>query len=73
MRRCGVEPKRITFVHADTRSESSMALVLGKRGGKSGLMLTPPFIIYKNNEHSEYSEDMKYVMENGSFPEKFKR
>ena len=73
MRKNGVEPKRITFVHADSGSESSMALVEGRRGGKSGLMLTPPLIIYSDGNHSEYTEDMKYIMENGAFPKKFKR
>ena len=73
MRAARLEPKRITFVHADTGSESSMVLVEGKAGGKSGNILTRPLIIYKDKKHSEYSEDMKYIMENGSFPEGFKR
>jgi tRNA1(Val) A37 N6-methylase TrmN6 len=73
MREARLEPKRITFVHADTGSESSMVLVEGKAGGKSGNILTRPLIIYKDKNHSEYSEDMKYIMENGSFPNGFKR
>ncbi len=73
MRAARLEPKRITFVHADTESESSMVLVEGKAGGKSGNILTRPLIIYKDKKHSEYSEDMKYIMENGSFPKGFKR
>ena len=73
MRQSGIEPKRMTFVHASAAKESSMLLVEGKRGGRSGMILTPPFIIYKTGEHKEYTEDMKYVMENGSFPEHFKR
>lgn len=73
MREARLEPKRITFVHADTESESSMVLVEGKAGGKSGNILTRPLIIYKDNKHSEYSEDMKYIMENGSFPDGFRR
>ncbi len=73
MRNSRLEPKRITFVHADTASESSMVLVEAKAGGKSGAILTRPLIIYKDKEHSEYSEDMKYIMENGSFPDGFRR
>ena len=71
MRESKLEPKRMTFVHADTESESSMVLVEAKAGGKSGMILTRPLIIYKDRSHSEYSEDMKYIMENGSFPEDF--
>ncbi len=73
MRKSKIEPKRITFVHADTYSEPSMAIVEGKAGGKSGLTVTRPLIIYSDKEHKEYSSDMNYIMENGSFPSDFKR
>lgn len=68
-----LEPKRMTFVHADTHSESSMVLIEARRGGGVGLMLTRPLIIYTDKGHSEYTEDMKYIMEFGSFPKDFKR
>ena len=73
MRKSAIEPKRITFVHADTDSEPSMVLIEGKRGGKCGLLLTKPLIIYRDKAHAEYTDDMKYIMENGSFPSAFKR
>ena len=73
LRKACLEPKRVTFVHADTESESSMVLVEAKAGGKSGMILTRPLIIYKDKTHSEYSEDMKYIMDNGSFPSHYKR
>ncbi len=73
MRSEGVEPKRMTFVHADTSSEPSMVLIEGKKGGKSGLLLTKPLIIYKDRNHREYGEDMNYIMDNGSFPPEYKR
>ena len=73
MRENQLEPKRMTFVHADTKKEASMVLIEAKRGAKSGMMLTPPLIIYKDDGHREYSEDMEYVMQNGSFPQKYKR
>ena len=63
----------MTFVHADTNSTPSMVLVEGKAGGKSSLLLTKPLIIYKDNEHKIYSDDMNFIMENGSFPSEFKR
>jgi len=73
MREYGIEPKRMTFVHADTDSESSMVLIEGKRGGKSGMQLTKPLIIYKDKSHKEYRDEMNYIMENGSFPPEYKR
>ena len=73
MRDNSLEPKRITFVHADAESEPSMALIEAKAGGKCGLLVTRPLIIYSDKSHTEYSDDMNYIMENGSFPEKFTR
>lgn len=71
MRECALEPKRMTLVHADTLSEPSMVLIKAKKGGKCGLKLTPPLIIYSDAEHKKYTEDMDYIMENGSFPERY--
>ena len=73
MRKSDIEPKRITYVYADDKSEPSMALIEGKAGGKSGLTNTRPLIIYADRSHKEYGEDMNFIMENGSFPSDFKR
>ena len=72
MREAKLEPKRMTFVHANANSAPSMVLIEGKRGGKCGLKVSKPFLIYKNNDNKEYSEDMCYVMDNGSFPDEYK-
>ena len=71
MRENGIEPKRATFVHASSDSESSMVLVEGRRGGKASLKLTKPLLIYADREHKTYTDDMNYIMENGSFPREF--
>lgn len=73
MREAGLEPKRMTFVHADAESEPSMVLVEARADGKSGMLLTKPLLIYADRAHGEYGEDMKYIMENGDFPAGFKR
>ena len=72
MRKSTLEPKRITFVHANEKSEPSMVLVEAKKGGKCGLKLTRPLIIYKNTDNKEYSKDMNFIMDNGSFPKEYK-
>lgn len=73
MRSCSLEPKRATFVHADFESESSMVLIEARLGGKCGMKLTAPLIIYKDKGHKQYTDDMEYIMENGFFPDKYKR
>lgn len=71
MRAAGIEPKVITLVMADEKSAPSLVLVLGRRGGKPSLRMTPPLLLYRDEEHKEYSDDMKYILDNGIFPEKY--
>ena len=71
MRDNNIEPKRMTYVYANSHTRPSMVLVEGRLGGKPSLDLTAPMIIYKDKSHTEYTDDMKYIMENGSFPERF--
>ncbi len=73
MRSSALEPKRITFVHADTDSEPSMLLIEARSGGRCGAQITKPLIIYKDTAHTCYTDDMNYIMENGSFPREYKR
>ena len=42
-----LEPKRMTFVHADAESEPSMVLVEARAGGKASLVVTPPLILHE--------------------------
>lgn len=71
MKAAQTEPKRITFVHADIQSEPSIVLAEGRRGGKPGVYVTRPLIIYTDAEHTRESDDIRYIMENGSFPNDF--
>ena len=71
MRKSGIEPKRMTFVHADKESEPSMVLVEGRRGGKAGLKVTRPLFIYKTKDHADYTDDMNYIMDTGYFGKEF--
>ena len=72
MRSAGLEPKRMTYVHANEKSEPSMVLIEAKKGGKCGLKLTRPLFIYKNTDNKEYSEDMNFIMNEGVFPKIYK-
>ena len=71
MRECKIEPKRITFVHADENSPPSMLLIEGKCGAAPSMRVTPPLILYKDSAHKTYSEDYEYIYQNGRFSEKF--
>ena len=71
MRDAGIEPKRMTMVHADRESPPSMMLIEGRRGGKSGMRVTKPLLLYPAARRNEYTADMTYIMENGEFPKEF--
>jgi len=45
MREHGMEPKRLRFVLAGSEAAPSLFLVEGRRGGKSGLVVSPPLVI----------------------------
>lgn len=68
LRAVKIEPKRMTFVHATQAAPPSMVLLEGIAGGKAGLRVTRPLILYKEGTQ-EYTSDMICVMENGILPQ----
>ena len=68
-----LEPKRMTFVHADGQTPPSMVLVEALSGGKCSLRVTPPLFIYRDHDARprEYSAAMQYVLDEGKFPADF--
>lgn len=66
-----LEPKKMTFVQADTESAPSMVLIEAKKGASPSLTLTRPLILY-NDKNKSMSNDAKTIYENCSFEEFFK-
>ena len=62
-----LEPKTVTFVHADTNSPSSMVLISATKGGASGMTLTAPLVLYDSKDHSHMSERATKIYETMSF------
>ena len=71
MRTAGIEPKRATFVHADAAAPASLVLVEGRRGGKEGLYLTPPLLLFSDRAHTHDSAEMTEIDKTGLFPAKY--
>lgn len=53
MRAHALEPKRMTFVHADAESEPSMVLIEARAGGSVGLKVTAPLILHEVKSRGE--------------------
>ncbi len=76
MKRARLEPKRMTFVYPTVSHTPSAVLVEAKKGASDGIFVTRPLIIYKDNtsfRDENYTEEMKYIYENGDFNEFYKK
>ena len=58
----GLEPKRLQLVHSGVDKKPKMLLVEGIRGGKPGLEVLPPLIVYQP-DGSYHDEIQKYYKE----------
>lgn len=54
-----LEPKRIRFVHAHGDKEPSMVLIEARKGGRRGVRIDKPLVIYKEN--GEYTDEVKEI------------
>ena len=57
MNECGIEPKKMRFVHPYVDREPSMVLIEGVRGGNRRLTVEKPWVI--SDGPGEYSEEIK--------------
>ena len=57
MRTEGIEPKHIRMIHSQSSSDAKLVVVEGLKGGKPGLKIAPPLIIYA--EHGEYTDEVQ--------------
>lgn len=62
-----LEPKTITFIHADTQSEPSMVLVSATKGGASGAKVTAPLILHTDADHKQMSDRASKIYDTLSF------
>ena len=71
-----LEPKKMTFVHADKSSEPSIVLVEAKKGASPSLVLTKPLILHPENAGEKsrpLSPDAERIYETCSFADFFKK
>ena len=72
----GLEPKRMTLVYPTVNHAPCLVLLEAKKNGAEGMMVTKPLIIYKEGlpqTNENYTEDMKYIYQNGAFHELYQR
>jgi tRNA1Val (adenine37-N6)-methyltransferase len=55
MRALKIEPKRLRMVHSFSGGEASLVLVEGVKGGRAGVKIEPPLIIYRHGK--QYSDE----------------
>lgn len=69
LRKSSLEPKRMTYVYADSNHAPSLVLIEAKKGGSSGLFLTKPLLL-KNPDGTD-TFDSEYIYKNGAFHEQY--
>lgn len=70
MQDAGIEPKRLMAVCPDTERAPSLILVEGKKGAAAGLIFEKPLFLYANAAHTVYTEETRFIYENGRFKER---
>lgn len=67
-----LEPKRMTFVHADTTAEPCMVLLESIKGGAPSMRITPPLLLYKEKTDAQPSRiltpEAQKIYDSCSFP-----
>ena len=71
MRDTGIEPKRMTFVHARAELAPCLVLCEAKKGAASGMYVTPPLIMYERD--SVYTKTLTKIYETGEFDEPYQK
>ena len=77
MRQNHLEPKRMTFVHADANTIPSSVLVEAKKGAAPSVVLTPPLLLYRPPAEGKntrtLTEDATDIYRNCAFSKFFKK
>ena len=60
MRRTGIEPKRLRLVHSFVDAKANLVLVEGIKGGRSGVEILAPLIIYQRKK--EYTDEVAVIV-----------
>jgi tRNA1Val (adenine37-N6)-methyltransferase len=55
LRQAGIEPKRLRMVHSFADAEASLLLVEGAKGGRAGMAVEKPLILYRSDR--TYSDE----------------
>lgn len=60
MRRAGIEPKFLRMVHSSGSSEATLVMIEGVRGGRPGVIVGPPLVIYDRS--GRYREEVRRIL-----------
>lgn len=61
MRKFEIEPKWIRMIHSEKNTNAKLILIEGKRGGRPGLKIGSPLIIYRKN--GTYSDEVEKMFQ----------
>jgi tRNA1Val (adenine37-N6)-methyltransferase len=62
LRQARIEPKRLRMVHASEGAEASLLLAEGVKGGRAGVKILPPLIIYRYREGKKFTAEAAAII-----------
>lgn len=72
---CGLAVKEATLVYPTTSHKPNIVLIKAKKGAADGMVVSKPLVMYKSTENmtdSGFTDEMKYIYDNGDFDESFR-
>lgn len=58
MRSAGIEPKTMRVIYPHVNADSKRILIEGVKGGRPGLRIASPLVIYQEPEYDEYTDEV---------------
>lgn len=59
LREYQIEAKSLQFVHSTTDQQANLILIAARKGGKAGMIIDPPLIVY--SKQGEYTKELKKI------------
>ena len=60
-----IEPKILRIIQPREKEEANLFMLMAKKGGKTGLTVMPPLVVYNDNDTGEYTKEIMSIYFDG--------
>ncbi len=65
LKKHGIEPKILRIIQPREKEEANLFMLMAKKGGKTGLTVMPPLVVYNDNDTGEYTKEIMSIYFDG--------